>query len=81
MWVLFGGLTKASVSILIGARGATLGAHTILQHVSLHALQAVCPQRAFTGVTAPVTLYSMVGRQDVLYVCVGRESIVIRIEF
>lgn len=53
---------EAFVSIPIGARGAPLGAHSVLQHVSLHAQQAVCPQRAFTGVTTPVTLSAGPGR-------------------
>lgn len=49
-------LTEAFVSVLVGAGGAALGAHSILQHVAVHAEQAVCPQWAFAGVAAPVAL-------------------------
>lgn len=50
-------LTKTFVSILIRAGGAPLGAHSILQCVSVHAKQAIRPQRAFAGIAAPVTLW------------------------
>lgn len=56
-YLLSVGLTEASVSILIRSDGAALGTHAVLQHVSLHALQAVGSQRAFTGVAAPVTFW------------------------
>lgn len=62
IYLLFVGLTKASVSVSIGAKGAPLRAHSPLQHVALHALQAVSPQGAFTGVAAPVTLCKQDGR-------------------
>jgi len=57
VYLLCVGLTEASVSVLIRAPDAPLCAHSILQHVSLHALQAVGSQRAFTGIAAPVTLW------------------------
>lgn len=47
---------EAFVPVSIEASGAPLGAQSILQHMSLHAQQAVCPQRTFTGVAAPVAL-------------------------
>lgn len=53
---------EAFVSILIRAGGALLGAHSVLQHVSIHAQQAVCPQRAFAGITTPVALSAGPGR-------------------
>lgn len=49
-------LTDAFISVPIEAGGAPLGAHSILQHISVHAKQAIGAQRAFTGVTAPVAL-------------------------
>lgn len=58
-------LTEAFVSVLVGARGAALGAHSILQHVAVHAEQAVCPQRAFAGVAAPVALCIKTGSSRV----------------
>lgn len=56
MFFFCGRLTEALVSVLVGARGAPLGADTLLQHVALHALQAVGPQGTATRVAAPVTL-------------------------
>lgn len=53
---------ETSVSVLIGTEGASLCADAVLQDVSLHALQAVGPQRTFAGVTAPVTLSAGAGR-------------------
>lgn len=57
-------LTEAFVTILVGARAAPLGAHSVLQHVAVHAQQAVGTQRAFTGVTAPVALCKQIERQQ-----------------
>lgn len=53
---------EAFVSILIRARGALLGANSILQHVTVHTQQAVRPQRASAGATAPVALSAGPGR-------------------
>lgn len=50
-------LTETFVSVLIEALRAPLGADSILQHISVHAQQAVRAQRASAGVTAPVTLW------------------------
>ena len=50
-------LTQTPLSVLVEAVGAARGADAVLQHVALHALQAVGVQRAAAGVTAPVTLY------------------------
>lgn len=51
------GLTEAFVSILVEAWGAALGADSVLEHVSVHAQQAVGGQGAPAGVAAPVALW------------------------
>lgn len=55
------GLTEAFVSILVEAWGAALGADSVLEHVSIHAQQAVGAQGAPAGVAAPVALWETDG--------------------
>lgn len=56
------GLTETFVSILVEAWGAALGADSVLEHVSIHAQQAVGAQGAPAGVAAPVALWETDGR-------------------
>lgn len=67
MCALVGTLALETVAVTAGAGvpvvlwRALLHAHTILENVAVHALQAVCSERPSTGIATPVTFFASLG--------------------